>query len=218
MARHIKSVQGMVAIRDLTGQRFSRLTVISLDPERTASGKARWLCRCDCGTELIVTGGNLCSGNSESCGCYSREVSATINKKHGMSYTKEFGIWLTMNQRCSNPAVLHYDRYGGRGIAVCDRWIDSFEAFYADMGPRPTTRHTIERRDNDKDYEPDNCYWATYAEQGLNKINTVRHPDGIPLAIKAREAGLSPKTVYARLWNGWTIERALSTPVGVPKA
>jgi hypothetical protein len=202
----------MVAIRDLTGQRFSRLTVISLDPERTPAGKARWLCRCDCGTELVVTGGNLRSGNSESCGCYCRELVAAVNKTHGMSGTKEFGIWLTMNQRCTNPAVMHYDRYGGRGITVCDRWKNSFEAFYKDMGPRPTTRHTIERRDNNKGYEPGNCYWATYAEQGLNKSDTIRLLDGTPLRVRAQELGMSHKMVYARIRNGWPIDRALSTP------
>lgn len=158
---------------DLSGQRFGRLDVV-----RCVSRQRRslWLCRCVCGNEITVPGYYLKSGDTSSCGCLRRELSAASirarSTTHGMTDTPTYRSWRAMINRCTNPKTDDWHNYGGRGIQVCERWINSFENFLADMGERPAGK-SIERVDNEWHYEPGNCVWATPIAQGRNRRTNV---------------------------------------------
>lgn len=151
----------MPKLLDLTGHKYGLLTPLEY------KGGSYWLCRCDCGETALVTAGRMRSGNTTSCGCHKRSVLGLSTTKHGKTGTRVHRIWKGMRNRCNNEATPRYKDYGGRGIRVCARW-DSFENFYADMGDPPEGL-TLDREDNDGDYEPSNCRWATQAEQQANK-------------------------------------------------
>lgn len=152
---------------DLTAHSFGRLTVIAFEgsfrkPSRGC--EKRWRCRCVCGVEKSVSQASLRSGHSRSCGCLHREQMSVRFKKHGECSSKMYAVWCTMKQRCSNPNDEHWHYYGGRGIAVCERWLE-FENFARDMGPAYREGLEIERLDNEDGYNPLNCTWATRLEQ-----------------------------------------------------
>lgn len=152
---------------DLINKQFGLLTVLSEHIERTNDGKVKWVCICSCGNKLITSGGNLRTGDTKSCGCMPNKGTTT----HGLSKTVEYHIWKGLKQRCYNPKAQHYEDYGGRGITVCHNWLNSFDIFLSDMGDMPTKKHSIDRIDNDGNYEPGNCKWSTKKEQGCNKRN-----------------------------------------------
>ena len=196
---------------DLTGRRFGRLVVLRL-VGRTKARALLWECRCDCGASSVVRAGGLLNGGTQSCGCLQREKSAAAKLTHGLARTPEYKVWDHMRQRCENPKHKGFANYGARGIRVCERW-RKFENFIADMGERPSPKHTIERADNDGDYEPGNCRWGTWREQSRNKrTNRLITANGItkPLTTWAEELGVPPTTLFERLRRGWTHERVVN--------
>ena len=204
----------MPKIHDITGRKFGRLTIISMDSIRTNSGQLRWLCRCDCGTEKVITGDNLKIGHTSSCGCFAKEASRKRMLKHGKEGSSIYRCWLNMRSRCYNKKDISYSRYGGRGITVCPRWDYSFNDFYLDMGDIPADM-SIDRIDNDGDYSPDNCKWSTRTEQANNRRRSklITH-DGETLshAEWSRRLGGCIELVGSRLRKGWTEEEAILTP------
>lgn len=163
----------------------------------TRSGAATWLCRCSCGKEKAIAGYSLTRGDTNSCGCKAPLWIGEANRTHGMTNTSLFSTWSAMLQRCYYPKHVGYKNYGERGISVCDRWKNSFEAFANDMGQKPGPDFTLDRINNDGNYEPGNCRWATKLEQAQNcrKSNYAskrkRSPTGRFLLVAQEEMGAS---------------------------
>lgn len=200
---------------DLTGQRFGRLVASAYVP-KNGKGKGKWLCKCDCGGTTRTAASDLKSGKSESCGCLKNEQLIKRRKTHGMSRSGEHYSWTAMKHRCLNPNAQEYARYGGRGITIDPRWVNSFETFLEDMGMRPTPQHTLERIDNDKGYSKDNCKWATRLEQSRNRSSTLRYMYNgkeVPLREIAEKHGISFGMLLQRLTKqGLTLQEALERP------
>jgi hypothetical protein len=196
----------MGTLTDLRGRRFERLLVTGRSGSDKNKG-AIWECKCDCGLSKPVRAGDLLSGKTKSCGCLAIEA----RTKHGRNGTKLYNVWRGMLARCANPMTANYH---GRGIKVCEAWLD-FKTFLRDVGEIPFEGATLERKDNDGDYEPDNVVWASRKEQSANtrtnlwlEHNGERHI----LAQWAEITGLGTKTIGDRLRRGWSIDRALTTP------
>lgn len=202
---------------DYTGQRFGRLVVQGRAGD-DGYGHATWRSICDCGGEKVCVGAALRSGRTQSCGCLlteSRSRNGVANRTHGLTHTPIWRMWQSMLRRCNDPNDKDYPNYGGRGIAVCQAWQESFESFLADMGPRPAG-FQIERQDNDGGYEPGNCVWADVFTQANNRRTNRRFThNGRDLTVSqwAREAGLEVGTVFRRLERGWAFERSISEPL-----
>lgn len=173
-----------------------------------------FICRCVCGKEVTVKFSNLTSGNSKSCGCRRGESHGEGNHRHG-HMTTEYKIWCRMKDRCLNPKDAAYENYGGRGIAVCERWRLSFTAFLADVGRRPSKKYSLDRIDNDKGYEPGNVRWATRQEQAKNsrhvRLVTV---NGETMCVEdwSRRTGVSSRAIVKRLNKGMSPKDAVSLP------
>ena len=200
----------------LRGDRYGRWTVLN-EAEPYPSQRAV-VCRCSCGTERRVPISGLRSGRSRSCGCLRREVSAELCRQgatHGMSGTAEHNIWKGIHDRCRRPSNKSFRNYGGRGIRVCERW-GSFENFLADMGARPSAKHSVDRIDHEGDYEPRNCRWATPKQQARNsRRNRMLRIDGVErlLCEWSEVSGVPSALIWVRIDRlGWEEKRAVFTP------
>jgi hypothetical protein len=210
------------SFKNILGLKFGRLTVVERGPN-TAGGSARWYCRCECssGKRPLVVAGALRNGTTQSCGCLQKERASEAStgrdrKTHGMTESRLYVIWAGMIQRCTNQNRSAYDDYGGRGIRVCDKWLNNFQAFYEDVGDPPSPAHSIDRYpDKNGNYEPINVRWATSIEQNNNARHNhmvIFRGEEMTVAQAIRVSGsTTPKgTIYTRLWRGWRIEDALS--------
>lgn len=205
------------------GDRFGRWTALERTESRTyPSGTTVHFheCRCDCGTIQMVGSYKLRIGHSRSCGCLQAEITAKRSFKHGFSpkirkRPKIYGIWCNMINRCTNPNVPHYESYGGRGIAVCERWLNSFENFLEDMG-EPPPGVTLDRLDNNGNYSKENCEWRTPVDQARNRrSNLFLTFNGLTLTVAewAIRTGIGRRTIEQRHHLGWSDERTLTAPV-----
>lgn len=202
----------MAKATDLTGQTFGRLTAISRAPN--SGSRTMWNCICACGTERVIHARNLMHGLTQSCGCLWLEVMKQVKTTHGKRSAPEYVVWCQMRYRCTKPENKSYVNYGGRGIKVCERWA-SFENFYADMGPRPSPTHTLDRIDNNGPYSPDNCRWATPKEQANNRRTpktAARIEYGgqhLTLRELGQATGINYRTLEWRYAQGWRGEKLL---------
>lgn len=193
----------------MIGNRYERLLVIA-SAGKNHRRELQWLCRCDCGVEKVIWGWCLRNGNTRSCGCLATDRAREVHTTTGSHENAEYMCWAMMKQRCNNPDATGYHKYGGRGIKVCDQW-DDFAVFLADMGSRPGANYSIERIDNDGDYEPGNCRWATGLEQGQNTRRTryvVYRGVRMSFSELARRCGIHKNTLGGRLARGWAVEDA----------
>lgn len=200
----------MPAFNDITGQRFGRLVVLSRAENK---GKdVTWDCSCDCGNVHNTRGSDLRRGSIKSCGCLRREVSTEKATTHGLSAHPLYTVWASMMARCYNTKNNNYYKYGAKGITVCDDWQD-LPVFASDMGDKPEGRYSIDRVDNDGDYEPNNCRWATDFEQSRNTSRNVMYTVGeqtLCLEDWAAKVGMYAWTLSKRLKRGLDIEQALN--------
>lgn len=204
---------------DLTGKVFFRFTVQERLPN-TSQGRNQWLCRCLCGNLRAVLGSNLRRGQHKSCGCLRHDTRNVTNLKHGRCKDSTYRSWSRMFERCCQPHHKSFGHYGGRGIAVCERWRSSFLNFVADMGNRPTGM-TLEREDVNGDYSPENCRWATAQEQAVNKRNTPRltaFGETKALILWARDprCSITYASLRKRLRAGLAVEEAISKEAVAP--
>jgi hypothetical protein len=204
----------MGVFKDLSGQRFGRLIAICRTPESGRNKGVLWLCKCDCGNEIYVRSTMLNSRHTRSCGCYAKECVKTNSRTHGLCNTRLFRIWCLMRRRCNRPGNSNYRYYGGRGVRVCNEWNEGFLPFYnwaISNGYEDSL--SIDRIDNDGNYEPSNCRWATISEQRNNMSSNKRHDvNGRSYTERqlSREYCIGYYALRYRLKAGWSLEDALS--------
>lgn len=206
---NVKSIEGMC---------FDELIVLGF--AEIKNRESHWFCKCGCGNVVKVLRRSLVSHNTRSCGCLQKKIVSINSLKHGQAgkdkkRSKLYSVWSAMIQRCTNSNNKHYKNYGGRGISVCESWLN-FENFLIDMGEAPLGL-SIERNDVNGNYEPSNCRWATRKEQANNQRNNhlIEFNNEIKtMAQWSEDVGILAKTLYSRLVvYGWSVERALTTPV-----
>lgn len=213
----------MAQSEDLIGRRFGRLRVVAFS-EKTKR-HCYWLCMCDCGLERRIEQNHLRTGHTQSCGCLARETLAQSRTTHGLRHHPLYPLWTNIKQRCRNPKNPRYADYGGRGIDLCSRW-ECFATFVADMGPRPSLSHSIERCDNDLGYTPENCVWATQQTQSANRRPfTYRRSkrieyEGETLTIYqlSDRLGIAPSTLYKRLSAGRPLDEPIDSRFSTNRA
>lgn len=200
---------------NLIGKKFTRYTVLKMHHERAKCGAVLWVCRCDCGNERLVIAQNLIRGNSKSCGCLCRENTSKANSTHRLTKHPVYKSWASMKKRCHGNDPHAYKYYGSRGIKMCERW-ERFENFWDDMSPTWKQGLKIERINNDGDYCPENCKWATHSEQLRNtRLTRWLEFKGLrkSLAEWSEITAIPYKTIHSRLVYGWNVERALTAPL-----
>lgn len=199
---------------------YGRLIVTG--PASHVAGRPALMCRCECGETVAIQRKRLFSGHTQSCGCLQRQrarenMAPCQQPTHGMTGTHEYRAWIGMRSRVTYTSSKGSERYVGRGIVVCAEWFESFEVFLQDVGPAPSAEHSIDRIDNDGNYEPSNVHWATSQQQNRNKSDNVIvqwRGRRMPLAEAVESSGLPYQTVWSRIQRaGWDAERALTTPV-----
>lgn len=207
------------------GDVFGRLTVLGMK-RRETTGHRYWECRCLCGKIVRASSWDLRSGSVQSCGCQKRDKSIERCTTHGGCRTSEYSSWSNMISRCECKNSPYYKHYGGRGIVICKRWRKSFAAFLEDMGPKPSPKHELDRYpNNDGNYEPKNCRWATRKEQLRNmRITNMATVDGQTKSVAewSEISGVNRKTITSRIQKGWTAKDAIFTKAvynwkGVPR-
>jgi hypothetical protein len=204
---------------NIDGKRFGRMVAlwhsytIRKKYGKKATYKDYYECVCDCGTRKASCKHDLLIGDANSCGCLGVEARLAASKKHGASRSDIYGTWGNIIERCTNPKNPGFKNYGGRGITICERWRSSFESFRDDMGPKPTPKHTVERRDNNKGYSPENCSWETMLVQMRNNRRNVYFEIGgekKTMQAWCDQFGIRRYVAYQRYKKlGWTIEEAL---------
>lgn len=206
MSKYVKGTRS--TWKDLTGIKFNRLTVLGY------LGNSMWECKCDCGNLTIIRAKSITTGQTKSCGCLQKEIRSKLSYKHGKKDIPEYNSWRGMKARCNYKKHKDYKNYGGKGIKVCDEWLNSFEQFFSDMGKRPPGC-TLDRKNVLEGYNKDNCRWADINTQANNKSSSIYLTfNGITKTLSqfASEYKLNKKTLKGRLERGWSIEKALTTP------
>jgi len=212
---------------NLYQQKFGRLLVVRR-AGRDGKGNFLWECQCECGNITLVSGTKLKRGETRSCGCLRYDALRQSNLKHGQACggvrSKEYKVWSNIKARCYSSSNTSYPNYGGRGIQVCDRWLDpehGFENFFQDMGSIPSLKHSIDRIDNNGDYCPENCRWVTKKEQANNRRTNINIKfNGLTRTLKqwSEIMGIDYKCLWFRIVRyGWTPERALTEPLHIKK-
>lgn len=206
----------MSALIDLTGEKYGYLTVMGRAPQDTYYG-SKWRCKCVCGKECVVLSSNLRSGRQTSCGCIKTLKAIQRNTTHGVSGNAIYTCWKDMIHRCENPRHASYPDYGGRGIKICEEWHEPKIFYDWSISHGWKKGLTLDRIDNDRDYEPSNCRWTTWEVQANNKRKNhsiTYNGKTQTIAQWSIECDIPYDTLYSRIAKrGWNIERALTTPV-----
>ena len=195
------------------GDKYNRLTAVRFD-HMDKHWNAYWLFKCQCGNKKVINVSSVKTGHIKSCGCLQKEMMKNRMIIHGMSYTKEYSIWGNMKDRCYNKKSKEYKNYGDRGIKVCNRWM-KFENFYKDMGKKPVKK-SLDRINNNNNYKPNNCRWATRKEQNNNKRNNYLltfNNKTMTIAEWSDKLDINYSTLRGRLKLGWSAKKTLTTPI-----
>ena len=196
------------------GQKFNKFTILEFNGKHK-SGHLTALCKCDCGNIRTISLSDLKLNRSKSCGCIRKEAKQLFKKDHGMTNTKEFKTWAGIKIRCYNKNYKSYNYYGGKGVTMCNRWLNSFRNFLEDMGFAPTNKHSIDRIDSNGNYEPNNCKWSTLIEQANNKSNNKFYEyNGEIKSVPyfSRKYNIPMGRLYERLKAGYSIKDAIEQP------